>query len=229
MASFRPPVHRSLSSRCPGRPGHLSQNRTSVAHIRLFGTAGWSRRRPFYDLGLSQAQRQLCTRGDDEAGASIVTGRAVPWVLLGFGAARGAARGTPRAAPPSAARACAFASSAVPRCSTSCPSCGSTVVAFPPPRSLAAPRLGTAFRRPSGTTRPSDFCRVIVLCSSVRGTSARAGPGRSPWVRPVIFVATSSPIHPRLGTDFGLRRWEPAHPTRMPYGASLALDPATHL
>ena len=117
-------------------------------------------------------------------------------MFLGFGAASGPARGTPRAAPPSEAPASAFARSAVPRSSESCPTCCSTVIAFPPP-ARSTRRVGTAFRRPSGTTRSSDFCRAIVLCSCVLGATACAEPGRSPWVRPMIFVTTSSPVQPR--------------------------------
>ncbi len=117
-------------------------------------------------------------------------------MFLGFGAANGPARGTPRAAPPSEAPASAFARSAVPRSSESCPTCCSTVIAFPPP-ARSTRRVGTAFRRPSGTTRSSDFCRAIVLCSCVLGATACAEPGRSPWVRPMIFVTTSSPVQPR--------------------------------
>ncbi len=40
-----------LSSRDPGYPGPLSQNRTCAGHIRLFGTAGYEPHcRPGYDL-----------------------------------------------------------------------------------------------------------------------------------------------------------------------------------
>ncbi len=47
-------VERELSgrsSRRPGHPGRLSQNRTSAVHIRLFGTTGcYPRGRPVHDL-----------------------------------------------------------------------------------------------------------------------------------------------------------------------------------
>ncbi|MCC6528161.1 MAG: serine/threonine protein kinase [Polyangiaceae bacterium] len=88
-------------------------------------------------------------------------------------------------------------SSAVPRSVPVCPP-----VARPWSPSLrlrpCGRRFGAGFRRPCGNTRPSDFCRAIILRPFVLGTTARAEPGRSPWVRPAFFVATSSPIHPRL-------------------------------
>ena len=57
-------VGEGLSSRGPGCPGPLSQNRTCAGHIRLFGTAGFGvfaspRHRPVHDLVLSQRQREL--------------------------------------------------------------------------------------------------------------------------------------------------------------------------
>jgi len=61
----------SASSRGPGCPGPLSQNRTSPVHIPLFGTAGFlladfHHCRPVYDLALSQHQAWLLLcRGDD--------------------------------------------------------------------------------------------------------------------------------------------------------------------
>ena len=90
--------------------------------------------------------------------------------------------------------------------------------------------VGTAFRRPSGTTRPSDSSRPFVISSFVLDDyrpSAEAE--RSPRVRTQNFVPTPSPL--RSPSDgYGLRCCRPAHPTgRTPYGASLSLGSALHL
>jgi hypothetical protein len=48
-------LHLTASSRDPGYPEPLSQNRTSAIHIRLFGTVGYTPYgRPVDDLPLSQ-------------------------------------------------------------------------------------------------------------------------------------------------------------------------------
>ncbi len=60
---------RAGSSRRPGHPRRLSQNRTSAVHIRLVGAAGCDPRgRPVFDLDLSQCQREL-HRGDECPGS----------------------------------------------------------------------------------------------------------------------------------------------------------------
>ena len=84
--------------------------------------------------------------------------------------------------------------SAVAKGSPSCSAPSSTVTAFPPPFA----RVRTAFRRPSGTTRSSDFCRVIVLRPCVLRSTARAEPGRSPRVNSNDLNSISAPLHPRL-------------------------------
>ena len=59
--SLRLRLRRSQSSRRPGRPGRLSQNRTCAVHIRLFGTMNCDpHRRPAYDLALFQSS-ESCT------------------------------------------------------------------------------------------------------------------------------------------------------------------------
>ena len=65
-------------------------------------------------------------------------------------------------------------------------------------RGLEPPFDGLPVLRDHLTSAGSSSSVLRVL-----GTTARAEPGRSPWVRPVIFVATSSPIHPRRGRISG--------------------------
>ena len=76
---------------------------------------------------------------------------------------------------------------------SSCPASSLAVVAFPP-RGLRA--VGTAFRRPSGTTRPSDSSRpfVISFFRPRRLPPVRAEAERSPRVRTQNFVPTPSPL-----------------------------------
>jgi hypothetical protein len=74
-----------------------------------------------------------------------------------FGTTRGTGAGRPTSAPPVAP--CGL--SAVSRNNPRCPTASSAVVALPP--CLAA--LGTAFRRSSGTVRPSDFSRPLAISS----------------------------------------------------------------
>jgi len=112
-------------------------------------------------------------------------------VFRAFGTARGPGTGWPMSAPPSAP----FGLSAVARNSSSCPACSLAVVAFPP-RSAA---VWTAFRRPSGTTRPSDSSRPFTT-SSFRSrwpprAAARAWRPRGlPGVRTQNFVPSPSPL-----------------------------------
>lgn len=87
----------------------------------------------------------------------VIAGRGTSSVFLDFGTAyRTEAAGWPVSVPGTAP--CGL--SAVSGNSTRWPACSLAVVAFPP-RGLRADE--TALRRPSGTTRPSDPSRLIVI------------------------------------------------------------------
>ncbi len=111
---------------------------------------------PLFDATFSNASRNL------DVTSSIVANATVLSLFLDFGVARGRAAGRPAAAPPSTCEACASPTSAVSKNSPSCRACLSTGIAFPPSCG-SPPRVGTAFRRPFGTMRSSDFCRAIAV------------------------------------------------------------------
>jgi len=113
--------------------------------------------------------------------SSIVADGTVFFLFLGFGTAHAAGGDRSPPAAPSVLPARAGRLSAVPRNSPSCPVRWSTGTALPPPR-RSTPRVGTAFRRSFGTVRSSDFCRAIAFRPLVLQATARAEPGRSPWV-----------------------------------------------
>ncbi len=103
-----------------------------------------------------------------------------------------------------------------------------TGTAFPPPgRSI--PWVGTGFRRPSGTTRFSDFCWAIgprpQRSRAYRSRGAQQTSLGKVRRRRAHPVATT----PAAPADIGLRRREPTHPPRMPYGASLPFGTVAHL
>lgn len=110
-------------------------------------------------------------------------------MLRDFGTARDADVSWLTSAP--AAAPCGL--SAVSPNKTSWPTCSLAVVAFPPQARLASRPVWTAFRRPSGTVRPSDFFRPFVI-SFFRSRRlplvafATAEAERSPRVRTQNFV-----------------------------------------
>jgi hypothetical protein len=142
-------------------------------------------------------------------------------VVRGFGTARDADRGRPASASPSAP--CGL--SAVPRNSPSCPTCSLAVVAFPPRSRLASTSVGTVFRRPFGTVRPSDFFRPFVI-SFFRSRQlplaafATAEAERSPRVRNAELRAKPSPLPALVRRILGVAET---------YGASLSLGSALRL
>src|SRR3989442_2624480 len=131
----------------------------------------------------------------------VIAGRVSPGVLLDFGTAyRTAGAGWPVAAPGTAP--CGL--SAVSRNRVRWPARSLAVVAFPP-RSRRA--VGTAFRRPSGTTRPSDSSRLVAISSFVSRWLPPSGGSRE----------GSSGKHTELRTDAGA--YTPARPTDMGFTA----------
>ena len=90
------------------------------------------------------------------------------------------------------------------------PACLLAVVAFPPRARCA---VGTAFRRPCGTTRPSDSSRLMAISSFV-----------SRWLPPVGGSReVSSGKHTELRTD--AVAYTPACPTDMGFTAVGQLTP----
>jgi len=122
----------------------------------------------------------------------VIAGRMASSMFLDFGTAyRTEGAGWPVSAPGTAPRGL----SAVSGNRSRWPACSLAVVAFPP-RGLRAD--GTAFRRPSGTTRPSGLLssrRPLVVGSSMT-TALHAEAERSPRVSSQNFVPTPSPIRP---------------------------------
>ena len=126
-----------------------------------------------------------------------------------FGNAHVAGAGWPASAPPSSP--CGL--SAVSQNSPSCLACSLAVVALPP-RGLAA--VGTAFRRPCGTVRPSDSSRPFDI-SSFRSRrlplvvshcgGREVSPGKNAELRTDSVATTRA-----RPTDIGLHRWTPVRP-----------------
>jgi len=159
------------------------------------------------------------------ATSSIVIARRVsPGMFLDFGTAyRARGAGWPVRVPGTAP--CGL--SAVSRNRSRWPACSLAVVAFPP-RSRRA--VGTAFRRPSGTLRPSDSSRLVAISSFVSRWLPPGGGSRE----------VSSGKHTELRTD--AVAYTPACPTDMGFtavgqltrrlgrlrGASLSLGSVLH-
>ena len=138
----------------------------------------------------------------------IVASVAFPPLFAGFGTARVADRFRDRSAPPSEpARA---DTSAVPENRESCFGSSSTGIASTPARDSTR-RVTPAFRRACALSRSSDFCRVITFRSLVLRATARAEPGRPPWVSAADFATAPSPLRPCSPTRIGLRPWRRAH------------------
>src|SRR5712691_6469806 len=154
----------------------------------------------------------------------VIAGRVSPGVVLDFGTVyRAEGTGRPVSVPGTAP--CGL--SAVSRNRSRWPARSLAVVAFPP-RVLRA--VGTAFRRPSGTLRPSDSSRLVAISSFVSRWLPPGGGSRE----------VSSGKHTELRTD--AVAYTPACPTDMGFtavgqltrrlgrlcGASLSLGSVLH-
>jgi hypothetical protein len=114
-----------------------------------------------------------------------IAGRGGLTLSSDFGTAcRASLRGRPLLAP----RTADSGLSAVSANNANCPACSLAVVAFPP--RVAA--VGTTFRPSSGTTRPSDPYRLVVI-GSPNAYRPPAEAERSPWVRTKNFAPSPSP------------------------------------
>ena len=85
------------------------------------------------------------------------------------------------------------------------------------------------FRRPFGTMELSDLCRDIGFHPFVLRPTCEQEPDTSLWVRTTEFrtlPVANTHVEP---TDIGRRCYGPAHPLRMPYGASLSFGHDSHL
>src|SRR5258708_1765095 len=135
------------------------------------------------------------------ATSSILIAGATPlFLLLGFGTALLLELGWPA----SVTSASPFGLSAVPRFIRSCRVCSLAVTTFPPcPLAVKA-----AFRRLSGTTRPSDFSRPFVISFLVLDDYRRAflcsrRPRDLPGKERRTSVSLPSPLRPTIRRILG--------------------------
>lgn len=129
----------------------------------------------------------------------VIAGRVSPGVFLDFGTAYRTGGGAGWPVPVPGTAPCGL--SAVSRNRSRWPAHSLAVVAFPP-RVLRA--VGTAFRRPSGTTRPSDTSRLLAISSCVPrwlppgGGSREVSSGKNTELRTDAVAYT-----PACPTDMG--------------------------
>ena len=154
---------RVASSRRPGCPGRLSRNRTSAVHIRLLGMPGYyPRHRPGLDLAVFQCQHIRCTGAIMSDPNWATHSRRQDLLVLALRLRHRVRRS------PSLVTSRSDDDTSILRCrSFSCLEApGELPCLFvdrdrlPSPEVLT-PRVGTAFRPPSGTARSSFLCRAI--------------------------------------------------------------------